>query len=114
MACPRSDVNKEQALKLTTSFLLQNADRYKDGWLLDEIIPKALALNRDFSGDTQMKGYARHRRDEYAECTTPEWKEYNNEYKDRATYTAEVSIPQCKRRPLLSWGLGSVVTFLGR
>ena len=108
-----SNADKELILKLTASFLAERADSYKDGWLLDKIIPKVSVLNKGFHENAQVRDYVRRRRAEFAEFPAGEWKEYNNEYEDRAAWTAD-SLPQCKQRPLLSWGLGSIVTFLGR
>ena len=114
MAHPRGATDKELILKLTASFLTERADNYKDGWLLDKIIPKVSALNRSFHENPPVKGDVRHRRNEFVEFPPGEWQEYNAEYEDRAAFHAEHSIPQCKQRPLLSWGLGSILTCLGR
>ena len=113
MANPSGAAGKALILKLTADFLVEGGDPYKDGWLLDKIIPKASALNKSFHENPQVRGYVLRRRKEFAEFPPGEWQEYNAEHEDRAACTADV-ILQCKRRPLLSWGLGSIVTFLGR
>ena len=109
MACPL-------ILKLTATYLTEEADRYKDGRLLDKIIPKMSGLNKEFNDIPQIKDYVSYRREEfaeYAEAGAREWQRYNAEYESQAAYTAE-DIPKCTQRPLLSWAVGSIVTFLGR
>ena len=103
-------------LKLTATYLTEEADRYKHGWLMDKIMPKMSGLNKEFNDIPQIKDYVSYRREEfaeYAEVGAREWRRYNAEYEGQAAYTAE-DIPKYKQRPLLSWALGSIVTFLGR
>ena len=100
-------------MKLTTDFLTERSDPYKDGWLLDKIIPKVSALNKNFHENKQIRDYMHLRRSNFADFPPGEWRKYNAEYEDRAAYNAD-AIKECKKRPLLSWGLGSIVTFLAR
>ena len=101
-------------LDLTVNYLLEESDRWKDGWLLDEILPQTSMLSKGFSENKRVTEYLSFRRAQFAEFTRRrwDWKGYKEECKDNAFWRASHSIPKCPRRPLLSWGPGNVVTFL--
>lgn len=115
---------------LVAGYLLEGGDEYKDGWLLDQIIPRIACLSRAHRTD-QVQQYLTKRRTTFqgfvhdaAEdlgvrvmsrmalaWARREWRLYNADYEWRARSTASTCI-RGSCRPLLSWGVGSVHIFL--